>query len=282
MRTIAKCVGVFVVMWAGLAAARPVNEYVDPETGALVFDASGDNTDFQAPSEPREFRDVPEYLKWVLERFHGTPVYGETGELIDVQGGYVLFGQPTYEFEGRTIVVRQPVLQTISGPFGFVIIGGEKYDMPIDEPPPPFDEIEPVLFTSVIYRKSCSGGPLGGVDYCVQTGTFKHIYIFYQSIGATVDIAGKAVVAPSTVVDLTLTFRDAFRRKLNFSTPITTQGVAHVRRKGVGGIGIAEWGIFGNMFIDPTKRLDVLATGQGPQSDGLTGFAEASYTQIYP
>lgn len=268
---------------ASTAWAGPVKEYVDPETGALVFDATEkDATDFDVPLNPREFDDVPSYLSWVLERFHGRPIYGEKGELIDVQGGWVLVGQPTYVFEGRLHVVSQPILQTISGPFGFVIIGGEKYEMPLDEPLPEFEEIEPALYSLIGFRRSCmAAAPLGGVDYCLVSRSFKHIYIFYQSIGATVDIAGKAIVRPSTTVSLSLSFRDAFGRILQISTPTTTVGNVTVERKGVGGIGIAEWGVFGNPFIDPTKQLRITGKGAGPQSDGLSGAAELNWTQRY-
>lgn len=277
----------FVVVMAGMvatwaAAADPVREYLDPETGALVFDASGENTRFEIPAQPREFRDVEEYLRWVQERFHGRPIYNENGELIDVQGSYLMLGRPTYVFEGKTYSVREPVLQTIAGRFGFVVIGGERYEMPLDEEPPPFEEIEHVLFSQVNYRRSCDGGPLGPTDYCVQTAAFKHIYLFYQSLGGTLDIAGRAIIAPSTLVDLTLTFRDAFSRVLRFSSPITSSGVARARQFGVGGVGLAEWGIFGNPLIDPTKILSVSASAQGPQNNGSTGSAEAFWNQRYP
>jgi hypothetical protein len=273
---------VLVVLSSGIvAAAEPVREYVDPETGALVFDATDGTTEFPAPTTPREFRDVPEYLAWVLERFHARPVLGEKGDLIDVQGGWVLLGRPTYSFEGKTHVVRQPILQVISGPFGFVVIGGEKYEMPLDEEPPPFEEIEPVLYSLINYRRSCSGAPLGGVDYCVQASAFKHIYLFYQSIGGTLDIAGKAIVAPTTKLSLTLSFRNASNRVIRISTPMTVDGVALLTRRGISGLGIAEWGVFGNPFVDPTEILFVLGTASGPKSNGGTGSAEASWFQPF-
>ena len=137
---------VFAVALASPALAEPVREYVDPESGALVFDASEGATDFDAPQQPREFSDVASYLEWVLKRFQGRAVFDEKGELIDVQGAWLLVGQPTYVFEGKVYVVTQPIVQTISGPFGFVIVGGEKYEMPLDEAPPPIEEIEPALY----------------------------------------------------------------------------------------------------------------------------------------
>lgn len=280
MAAIKRLVLVVTVLCGAMApAAQPVLEYVDPETGAYVFDASGENTDFQAPSEPREFRDVPEYLNWVQERFHGTPVFGETGEVIDVQGGYVLRGQPTYEFEGKTIVVRQPVLQTISGPFGFIIIGGEKYEMPIDEQAPPFEEIEPALYSYITYRRSCGAFTS---TYCVVTHTFKHIYLFYRSIGGTVNVAESALAAPSTFITLRVTFRNALSNLIPFTTPTTKMGVATLSAGGVGGLGVAEWGVFGNVFVDRTKILGVNSEVTGPMAGGGSSSAGTIVTQRYP
>lgn len=275
-----------VVLWlvSGLpAVAEPVQEYLDPETGVHVFDASGENTDFQVPSEPREFPDVAAYLAWVMERFHGSPILGEDGKLIDVRGSWVLLGRPSYVLNGKTYTVRQPVLQTISGPFGFVVIGGEKYEMPLDEEPPPFEEIEPALYYDQIhYRRSCVGGPVSVFgDYCLAAAAFKHIHILFQSIGGTVDIAGRAIVAPSTRVKLKLVFRDGQGRPLRISTPCTRIGVALIERFRVGGIGIGEWGVFGNPLVDPTKTLSIEATGEGPQNDGAYGAAEIGWGQRF-
>lgn len=280
MRAILRLVGGVALLWGALApAAQPVREYLDPETGALVFDASGENTDFQVPAEPREFRDVPEYLKWVQERFHGRPVFGKSGDLIDVQGSYILLGQPTYTFEGKIFVVSQPVLQTISGPFGFVVIGGEKYEMPLDAQAPPFEEIEPALYSLITWRRSCG---LFTPNYCVVTSAFKHIYLFYQSIGGTVNLAASAIATSTTSVSLKVTFRNALSFPIPASTPTTTMGVATISAKGVGGLGIAEWGIFGNLFVDPTKLLQVDGSAKVPMAGGGSGNADASMFQRYP
>jgi hypothetical protein len=112
-------VGVLFGAWC--ANAAPVREFIDPETQARVFDATGDQTEFEAPSAPREFENFDAYLKWLALRFEATPVYNDRGEIIDVRGAWILHGRPTYKFEGVEIVVRDPVVQSDRFRRGFVV-----------------------------------------------------------------------------------------------------------------------------------------------------------------
>lgn len=61
----------------------------------------------------------------------------------------------------------------------------------------------------------------------------------------------------------------------------TTIGVAKVERFGVSGVGIGEFGVFGNPFVDPTKILFVVGNASGPQNNGLSGGAEVSWFQRF-
>jgi len=286
MRLRAVCwVGLWVFMCSGMAHAEQVREYVDPETGILVFDASEGNTDFVVPQQPREFANVDEYMKWVKERFHGYEVLDEKGDVVDVRGAWTLIGRPTYEMEGRVFTVRNPMVQTIAGPFGFVVIGGEKYEIPTDEEPPPYEEVEPAFHYGIInYGRSCVGGFLGGIGYCGVGAVFKHINILYQSVGGTfdLDLSSSAAVTPSTTVTMTLGFRDFSGNLLRIVTPTTRQGVQTVRGFGVGGISFAEWGVFGNPYVDPTKTMTNDSVGSGPNKTGGSGRVVLSMIRRFP
>jgi hypothetical protein len=265
-----------------LSIASPVLEYVD-ETGAHVFDASGDKTDFEIPQAPREFASTTEYVQWMVKRFHGQPILNAKGELIDVNGAWKLHGTPTYVWNGVRHGVREPIALTVAGRFGYVIVAGTKYEVLIDEGLPPLQLIEPVFLSWWSIRKDCTGSPLGGAGYCVIAGPFKHIYSLYQSIGSTADIQGNVRVGPTTTVTLDVRYQDTNARNLRISVLDTVNGVHRETKAGVGGLGYGLWGIFFNFpILFDTKILASNHSSTGPNALGRPAGGQVSYSWRFP
>ena len=59
-------------------------------------------------------------------------------------------------------------------------------------------------------------------------------------------------------------------------------GVASVSAGGRGGLGVAEWGVFGNVFVDRTKILSVDSEVTGPMMGGGSSSAGTNLIQRYP
>lgn len=214
-----------------------------------MFDATGINDEFEVPLEPRKFDTMNDYLLWAVDRFHGTPIYAEDGELIDVRGTVVLLGTPRFTWNGKERTVVEPVLQTISGQFGFIVIAGEAHFLPIDEGIPDPETIEPALFYyKSIWRKSC-GGPLDPSNYCVAVNGFKaHGGPFafgYNSIGGSANLQGNVAMSQTTSLTANVTFMDSSMRPLRVaaSSPEITLGRFARTAVYAWSVGVVEWSL---------------------------------------
>jgi hypothetical protein len=267
-----------------ISLASPVLEYTSPQ-GAHVFDATGENTELIIPTAPREFASVADYLKFMLTRFDGKPIYDAKGQLVDVIGVWKLYGSPYYVDDmGNKRSVTEPIALTVAGRFGYVVIAGNKYEMLVDPGIPALSSIENVVGLSLYsWRKNCSGAPLGGTGYCITAEPFKHIYLFYQSIGSNANLLGNARVTPATRIDYDVRYQNASGINLPIVNIDTTSPGRHRETIfGKSGLGYAQWGVFGNPFVDPTKIILSSHGSTGPTTSGTTGSALAVFPWSVP